>query len=462
MINIWDKVTILNIAIIISLTIGFAVAIVSYIRYKRIMSTLDPIADVAMAVMHGNLAQKVKIKGKNKIARLGKDINKMIESLNDRENKIREYQKELQGQKEYLEAVFNSLIDGIIIISRDCKILKTNPTIEIWINESEENLIGKNLVELLECNCTVDCIENPGDCPLIFQNERLIPNEATIVNENTKAQRLLSLSSVPISGIIDEPSYLIVLRDITEFKEMNKMREDFMATLTHDLRVPIIAEGNTLKFFLKGIFGNLTDKQKEALENMLESNNDLLRMVTSLLDAYKYDSGNIELFKEPVHIKKLVQDCIAELTPSARKYDQSLINLISKETHTLNIDKNEIKRVLRNLISNSITYTPKGGSITVNAESGENEVIISIKDTGKGIAETELDKIFDRFFSKAKKFRKVGTGLGLYLSKQIVETHGGKIWAESNLGEGSTFYFTLPIDADENQSLLTISINNEE
>lgn len=449
MLNIWDKELFLDIAVVISLTIGFAVAIVSYIRYKRIMRTLDPIADVAMAVMHGNLAQKVKIKGKNKIARLGKDINKMIESLNDRENKIREYQKELQGQKEYLEAVFNSLIDGIIIISKDCTIIKTNPTIEIWTNETEENLIGKNLIDLIECNCTIDCTESSDECPLIFHSERLIPNEATILNKLTKTRKQLSLSSVPISGIIDEPSYLIVLRDITEFKEMNKMREDFMATLTHDLRVPIIAESNTLKFFLKGVFGSLTDKQKEALENMLESNNDLIRMVSSLLDAYKYDSGNIELFKEPVHLKKLVQDCIAELTPSARKYDQSLINLISKEIQPLNIDKNEIKRVLRNLISNSITYTPKGGSITVNAECLNDEVIISIKDTGKGIAEAELDKIFDRFFSKAKKFRKVGTGLGLYLSKQIVEEHGGKIWAESNLGEGSTFYFSLPASEED-------------
>jgi PAS domain S-box-containing protein len=446
MILFHDKYNLLDAAVIASLTIGIVIAVASYIRYKRIMSTLDPIANVAMAVMHGNLAQKVKIKGKNKIARLGKDINKMIESLKDRENEIKEYQKELQGQKEYLEAIFNSLIDGIIIISKECTILKTNPTVGIWTDIEEEDIIGKKLTDVIKCKCLINCNESPDNCPLIFQNERLLPNEATIINKSTKAQKLLSLNSVPISGIIDEPSYLIVLRDITEFKEMNQMREDFMATLTHDLRVPILAEGTTLKFFLKGIFGPLTDKQREALENMLESNNDLLRMVTSLLAAYKYDSGNIELFKESVHLKKLVQDCIAELTPSARKNDQSLTNLISKEIPLLNIDKNEIKRVLRNLISNSITYTPKGGSITVNAENNDEKVIISINDTGKGIAESDLEKIFDRFFSKARKFRKVGTGLGLYLSKQIVEKHGGKIWAESNLGEGSTFYFSLPID----------------
>jgi len=443
------KYTLLTVAVFASLTIGIIVAIASYIRYKKLLSMLDPIADVAMAVMHGDLAQEVEIKGKNKIARLGKDINKMIESLKDRENKIKEYQKELQGQKEYLEAIFNSLIDGIIIISKECIIIKINPTIAIWTNSREEEIIGKHLTELINCRCKVDCSKNSDNCPLIFQNERLLPNEATIVNSSTKAEKLLYLNSAPISGMIDEPNYLIVLRDITEFKEMNQMREDFMATLTHDLRVPILAEGNTLKLFLKGILGPQTDKQREALENMLESNNDLLRMVSSLLDAYKYDSGNIELFKEPVHLKKLVQDCIAELTPLARKNDQTLTNLISKEIHSLNIDKNEIKRVFRNLIGNSITYTPKGGSITVNAENNDREVIISINDTGKGIDESELEKIFDRFFSKARKFRKVGTGLGLYLSKQIVEKHGGKIWAESNVGEGSTFYFSIPLDAKQ-------------
>ena len=433
------------------LIIGLIVSVATYLTAQKLINSLEQIAGVAMAVKQGDLTKRVKIKATGKIAQLAININKMIESLQDRENRIKNYQRELHGQKEYLEALFNSLADGVIAISRNCKIIKVNPTLSIWSGLEEEEITGKYLAEFIQCKCAIDCTKNKGNisenCPLIAQNERLAPTEVRVINKKTKAEKLLSLNSSEILGIVGSPTYVIVLRDITELKEMDKMREDFVATLTHDLRVPILAEANTLKFFLKGIFGPFTDKQKEAMENMLESNNDLLGLVNSLLDTYKYESGQDELNTEITNIKKLAQDCVAELTPIAKKNNQNLTNLISKEIPVVRIDKKEIKRVMINLISNALTYTPKGGAITIDAEKIDNAIVVNVTDTGKGIPKSELESIFGRFFSKAKKFRKIGTGLGLYLSKKIIEKHNGKIWAESQLGKGSTFYFSIPLDS---------------
>jgi len=239
-----------------------------------------------------------------------------------------------------------------------------------------------------------------------------------------------------------------LLRDIDKLKELEQIREDFSATLAHDLKIPILAEKNTLQFFLKGVFGEITDKQKVALLNMQESNKDLLTLVNNLLDVYKQESFFTEFKKEPCDIKILIMDCLNEIFPLAYKNNHTLVNNIDEELPEVNVEKTEIKRVILNLLNNAITYTQHGGRVEIGYEETDTELIIKIKDNGKGISPADIGKVFDRYFSKDLKFRKVGTGLGLYLAKRIVEGHNGRIWAESELDKGSTFSFALPLDDD--------------
>lgn len=236
-----------------------------------------------------------------------------------------------------------------------------------------------------------------------------------------------------------------LIRDIKKLKELEQIREDFSATLAHDLRVPILAASNTLKFFLKGVFGEVSEKQKEALENMLSSNDDLLNLVNTLLDVYKFDAMPTEFEKMPVNINNLINECLNEISSLVIKSGHIVENKLQDFIPDINIDRNEIKRVVLNLLNNAITYTQPEGMICVESEVRENSVIVRVKDNGKGISEGDLDKVFDRYFSKSMKFRKVGTGLGLYLSKQIIEAHNGKIWVENNPAQGCTFTFSLPL-----------------
>jgi len=442
-----------NIFLILALIIAVAsvISIIAYIISRRIMDSLEQITGVTRAVRLGDFTKRINVKPSDNLAQITISINKMIDSLEDREKRIAEYQAKIQEQKEYFRALFNSMADGILTISDKCIITNLNPSISIWSGIEEKDIIGRNLSDILKCKCRIDCsnknLNIGGMCPLLSQNERLAPTEAIITNKITKQDKLLSINVSLVSGVEGEPIYIMVLRDITESKELEKMREDFIAALTHDLRVPILAEANTLKFFLKGTFGSYNNKQKEALENMLECNSDLLKLVNSLLDAFKFEAGEEEITMQLTNIKNLAQDCINELFPIAMKNSHLLENKITSEIPLLMIDRDEIKRVIVNLVSNSITYTPKGGSITIDAEHGSNEVIIKVIDTGKGIPEDEINLVFDRFFSQAKKFSKLGTGLGLYLSKKIIEKHNGRIWVESNLGKGSTFSFSIPYDS---------------
>ncbi|MEI7474751.1 MAG: ATP-binding protein [bacterium] len=438
------------------IAICLIVLVAGYATSKKLISSFDEISMVTGFVREGDLSKRVKTYSKDELSRLGENINKMIESLQDRENKIHDYQRALHGQKEYLESIFNSLNDGFITIGSDSRIIKVNPTIEIWTGLKEEEVLGKKLDQILKCDCKVDCKEEVDlalCCPLITQNERLIPTEAKIINQKTALERYLGIVSSPVASTnhIEEPTYVILLRDITEYKELDKMRENFTATLTHDLRVPILAESNTIKLFLKGMFGSLNEKQQIALQNMLESNNDLVTLVNKLLDIYKIESGRFDLLKEPVDMNILIVDLISELSSIAIKNHQKLDTAIKTQLPLIYADRNEIKRVLQNLVGNALAYTHKEGKILIDAYIQDSDIIVSVKDDGRGISSEEQEQLFSRYFSGAKKFRKVGTGLGLYLSKQIVEKHGGKIWFESTSGVGSSFFFSLPVGHIENK-----------
>lgn len=228
-----------------------------------------------------------------------------------------------------------------------------------------------------------------------------------------------------------------------ELEELVKIQQDFTATLTHDLKVPVLAEINALKLFAEESFGNITPEQKTVIKNMIKNNEELLFLVNTLLDTCKNRSGAVKIVKKKECLKKTVQESIKEIQFLIKNHS---INFdLKEEKLELEFDKIEIKRVLKNLLNNAISHTKHDGIINIKICKNEDFVEIVVEDNGNGILEDDIDKIFEKYFSTSKKMRKVGTGLGLYLSKQIVEKHGGKIWVESKAGEGSKFYFTLPL-----------------
>jgi len=228
-----------------------------------------------------------------------------------------------------------------------------------------------------------------------------------------------------------------------ELQELVKFQRDFTATLTHDLKVPILAEINALKLFLEGSFGEISKNQKSVIENMIKNNEELLFLVNTLLDTCKSHSGAVKIQKQKHCLKKIIRESIEEIKFLIKNHTINFDE--NEEKLELEFDKMEIKRVLKNLLNNAISHTKQDGVINIKISSNTDFVEIMVEDNGHGVAEVYLDKVFEKYFSTSKKMRKVGTGLGLYLSKQIIEKHGGKIWLESIAQKGSKFFFTLPL-----------------
>ena len=222
-------------------------------------------------------------------------------------------------------------------------------------------------------------------------------------------------------------------------QEIERLRNDFIATLTHDLRTPLLAAIQTLEFFLDGTLGEINEKQQKFLSTMLNSNEDMLGLVNALLEVYKYEAGNNILNKDNFDLTTLVNQCLQEIEPIIRKKNISIEKNMPNPV-PVHADKKELKRVIANFLGNAITHTKN--YILVKIEQSD-KITFSVKDNGEGISEEDAKKLFKRFSQGTSKKRSTGTGLGLYLSRQIIEAHGGEIGLNTKLNEGSEFYFKL-------------------
>ncbi len=240
-------------------------------------------------------------------------------------------------------------------------------------------------------------------------------------------------------------SLLRLKHSIDERDHMASLRQDFVSRFTHDLRTPLAASNRVLKLLREGRFFEITQPVEQIFSTMITSNDDLLHMVNSLLEVYRYEADCKKINFDKINIYDLVQDVVQELTPLAEEkgliLNSNLENFNSKDSvFTIEADRIEIKRVLTNLIGNAIKFTSTG-SIEVSLQPAETTEI-KIKDTGSGISPEEQAILFERF--RPGKHKNSGSGLGLYLSRRIIEAHKGTITVKSEPENGSLFTIALP------------------
>lgn len=255
-----------------------------------------------------------------------------------------------------------------------------------------------------------------------------------------------------VKGRIDAPILERAIRYTLEHRkvldvvlESQKQRDKFVATLTHDLKTPIKAEFRIFELLLAERFGPITEDQQSVIHEMLRSNRYMYQMVDNLLTAFKFKDGHLVLRMEITDVNELVASIVnLDLRGLAQDRQQELTLELSPEIPNIPADPLEVKRVIYNLVQNAINYTPKGGSIKIRSWFAGHAVWISVEDTGPGIDETVQKTLFEPYASMSKRYRHIGTGLGLYIAKQIIEAHQGELVVDSRLGEGSKFSFSLP------------------
>lgn len=399
-------------------------------KFDGIVEAMSDINNIITSVRYGNLSARVETSIHPEMKNISESVNRMIETLNDREQMIVEYQSELTGQYKLLAALFNSLSDGVLVLDEKYVILRVNAKIKKWFKK--DDIVGENIFDYIKTLDDKDIIDLKND-------EIFIKGIKDLYFKASVRQ---------IKGKEHDDKYMLVITNYTNQKEIDSLKEDFVATLTHDLKVPIIAEANMLEFFLQEKFGTLNDKQKEALENMKASNKELLDLVQIVLETYRLKEDEIDLNLEKISVKKFLNIIAEEMTYIAQKTNNKIV-VIVPEDYDIEIDFLHFKRVLKNLVNNAILYGKSNTDIEIIAKIVNEKSQIIVKDYGKGISAEDIEKIFNKYFSASKKFRKIGTGLGLYLSKKIVEAHGGKLGVESQEGEYTKFYIDMELSTKE-------------
>ena len=418
---------ILNLFVLLILVILFISARKTGKKWTRINDYLGTITKTVNSVRYGDLTKKVGRIELPNAEPLAESINRMIETLYDREKMIIEYQNELHRQNKFLEAVINSLSDGLVIIDENHKILRATPKISEWFGISGKKLVGTP-------------IDNYIVLPERAKIESLKENDIYI-----KANRASNFSASSMELKLEDRKrrHIIIIKNVTDQKELENLKEDFVATLTHDLKVPIIAETNMLELFLNESFGPVSEKQEIALKNMQVSNKELLDLVQIVLETYKYRDGNISLYKENIMLRSFINEIVDEMEPISIKNNNKL-KFSSPRDIRVYADRIQLKRVIKNLIQNAISYGEPNSPIEISIGEIPQYIVIKVKDYGAGISQADIDKIFNKYYSAAKKFRKIGTGLGLYLALQIVKGHGGELSVESEEGKFTEFTIKLP------------------
>ena len=382
---------------------------------------------------------------------LQKELKKKIKELEQANSKLEKYNRDLedivkQRTADLLESnlklntTFENCADGIILTDQKGNIERVNQAFENLVGLSSSNILKQNLNQLIHTR-----EENILQILDSDEQEDFYLRDCFVYNTLSETETPIDINFAKYSAEEDtEKKFIGVLHDITEQKESDKLRDDFIATLTHDLRTPLLAAIQTIKFFLDGSVGEISDKQELLLSTMKKSNEDLLGLVNTLLEVYKYDASKLELCKTDFNLHSLVTQTYNELLPLAEKREiKFILNYELDEATKINADRGEIRRVICNLCGNAINYTNEEGEVQISVKQQEKDVIFTVQDNGNGIPKEDIPNLFKRFSQGTSKKRSTGTGLGLYLSRQIVEAHGGKIWLESKLDKGSEFSFLL-------------------
>lgn len=349
--------------------------------------------------------------------------------------------KRVLSDKEKTEAVIRSIAEGLVVVDAQGKVIMMNPAAEKLLGVSKKDKVGKALLENLKEEQLISLVKGAED-----KEER----EIELVSQRDETKKVLRASSAVIENENGQTIGMVsILSDITKQKELDQLKNSFVANVSHELRTPLVAIDKSLSLILNKSTGEISPTQEEFLSMAQRNLKRLSHLVNDLLDLSKLEAGKMEFKRQPSSIEKIIDESLEGLNTWAKTKSIEIMKKIQEGLPQVNVDSNRIIQVLNNLIGNAIKFTPHNGNVTVEAnfQSEKEEIEICVQDTGIGIPKENLPKIFDKFFQVSERVPTdiSGTGIGLSIAKEIVELHGGRIWAASEEGQGAKFIFTLPL-----------------
>lgn len=387
------------------------------------------------------------------------NLFRMISAEAERRYELLDHQQKEASQT---AAILQSLSDGVIVCDLYGGVLTTNQAAASILQRNVEDLLLWNLHDIISRYFGTRAREVPLDELLA----RPLGHAGTprIFSATVKVGvRMVSFTMGPVMKEDAELlGALVVLRDITREVEADRLKTEFIGTMSHELRTPMTAIKGFTQLLAMGGLGPLNDTQREFVNTIYSNTERMISLINDVLDITKIESGSVDLEWRSLHLAEALSGVVAELQPLIGERRHELTISIPPGLPLIRADAHRLHQILYNLLSNAVKYTPKGGQVTVQAQevglldlpaaihdslaSDRRYVRATVIDTGVGVSEEDLPRIFDRFYRTENplKIEAGGTGLGLSLVKPLVELLGGRIWAESTLGEGSKFSFVLP------------------
>jgi len=362
------------------------------------------------------------------------------------EQKGRLYEEEKQRnlydlnlEKSRLKTIINCMANGVLVTNRNLELVLHNPAFARLMDISSEIRPPVALTRLTENPALIDTLRKMqgGEIP----KDDFVSQE---IQAGKSVLRAISAPAVaPDDGVVGT---VTVLEDITAFKRLDEMKSDFVNMVAHELRSPLVSIRQQNSVLLEGLAGPLQEKQQEFLDRGVKKIDQLLELITELLDIAKIEAGKHVLHRVPMDVEALLQETVSLMEPRAQEQGVTL-SCDCKDVQPIQADPKGIGEVLNNLITNAVNYSPGGGRVEVTVHRRGDNLEIRISDTGVGIPPEELPKIWDKFYRvKHPETRQVmGTGLGLAITRGIVEAHQGTIDVDSAPGRGTTFRILLPI-----------------
>lgn len=444
---------------ILLIFIYFSFFIVAFLLVqKKVIKPIVNLQDNARQLALGHYDSRIPVVGEDEVSALAKsyntlasEIQKKINSLTDKSKRLTESQAELLTLNENLQdmvdeqtsdlrhsehkqrAILESMTDGVITLDNEFIIKNINPAVTKIFGYSTEDLINRKM------NFIISNLNTVTEQVNIFQEkEGHHKNGVAFPIEST-------LNGISVD---DSIMYTCIVRDITERKRVEKMKDEFVSTVSHELRTPLTSIRGALSLVTSGVLDDLPEKTNELLETASRNTERLMHLINDILDMQKIEAGKLEYSFSQIGLMDAIEKSITDNLSYAKQYNIDIQVGDKVDDIIVKVDPLRLAQIMSNLLSNAAKFSHKNSTIYIHTNIENKFVKISVVDTGEGIPEEYIDKIFSKFSqhdASATK-EKGGTGLGLAISKQMIEAMGGSIDFTSTLGKGTTFNIYIPVD----------------
>jgi len=424
-----------------------AAVIISFLILWRVANQMTRLRGVLRRMAAGELDRGGAIENR---ASLGPGLSALVQAIQENTEGLQATIRSLTEERNRSAAIMRSMAEGIAVVDAGERIVFCNDAFAATWNMAAGGVEGKSAVEVIRLPDIVELIRRA------LKGEEGLHGEISTGGTVRPQSFFVSVAPVPAFDRETKPAAraaearygaVVVMHEITELRRLEQVRKDFVANVSHELRTPLTAIHGFAETLLAGAL-NDQNNNRRFIEIIRDHSARLSRLTDDLLKLSRIEAGKLEFDPQPVDLREMLALEEEGARAAATKKGLSLsIEPFPAKIKRVRGDASLLREVLRNLLDNAIQYTAAGGQISVSADANGEFAILTITDTGIGIPKAEQSRIFERFYrvDDARSREAGGTGLGLAIAKHVVESHGGKIWVESAVGEGSKFHFSVPL-----------------